>query len=39
MRTKKIPAIPVTPMPLAKANEALSNLQKGQLVGRAVLTP
>ena len=39
VRDKKIPAIPVTPMPLAKANEALTNLQKGQLVGRAVLTP
>jgi alcohol dehydrogenase/propanol-preferring alcohol dehydrogenase len=39
VRTKKVPAIPVTPMPLAKANEALTNLQKGQLVGRAVLTP
>ncbi|MBR0795835.1 alcohol dehydrogenase catalytic domain-containing protein [Bradyrhizobium jicamae] len=39
VREKKIPAIPVTPMPLAKANEALVNLQKGQLVGRAVLTP
>jgi alcohol dehydrogenase/propanol-preferring alcohol dehydrogenase len=26
-------------MPLAKANEALVDLQKGRLVGRAVLTP
>jgi alcohol dehydrogenase/propanol-preferring alcohol dehydrogenase len=26
-------------MPLAKANEALTDLQKGKLVGRAVLTP
>ena len=26
-------------MPLAKANEALVDLQKGKLVGRAVLTP
>jgi alcohol dehydrogenase/propanol-preferring alcohol dehydrogenase len=26
-------------MPLAKANEALIDLQKGRLVGRAVLTP
>jgi D-arabinose 1-dehydrogenase-like Zn-dependent alcohol dehydrogenase len=29
----------VTPMPLTKANEALVDLQKGRLVGRAVLTP
>ena len=39
VRTKKVPPIPVTPMPLAKANEALHDLQKGKLVGRAVLTP
>jgi alcohol dehydrogenase/propanol-preferring alcohol dehydrogenase len=39
VRAKKIPPIPVTPMPLAKANEALLDLQKGKLVGRAVLTP
>jgi alcohol dehydrogenase/propanol-preferring alcohol dehydrogenase len=39
VRTKKIGPIPVTPMPLAKANEALVDLQKGRLVGRAVLTP
>ena len=39
MRTKKIAPIPVTTMPLAKANEALIDLQKGRLVGRAVLTP
>ena len=31
--------IPVTTMPLAKANQALTDLQKGKLVGRAVLTP
>ena len=37
--TKKIAPIPVTTMPLAKANEALTDLQKGKLVGRAVLTP
>ena len=36
---KKIAPIPVTTMPLAKANEALTDLQKGKLVGRAVLTP
>jgi alcohol dehydrogenase/propanol-preferring alcohol dehydrogenase len=29
----------VTPMPLARANEALLDLQQGKLVGRAVLTP
>jgi alcohol dehydrogenase/propanol-preferring alcohol dehydrogenase len=39
VRAKKIGPIPVTPMPLAKANEALIDLQKGRLVGRAVLTP
>jgi alcohol dehydrogenase/propanol-preferring alcohol dehydrogenase len=39
VRTKKIAPIPVTPMPLAKANEALVDLQKGKLVGRAILTP
>ena len=39
VRAKKIPPIPVTTMPLAKANEALIDLQKGRLVGRAVLTP
>src|SRR6201994_1635915 len=39
VRAQNIPPIPVTPMPLAKANEALLDLQKGKLVGRAVLTP
>jgi D-arabinose 1-dehydrogenase-like Zn-dependent alcohol dehydrogenase len=39
VRTKKVAPIPVTPMPLAKANEALVDLQKGRLVGRAILTP
>ena len=39
VRSKKIAPIPVTPMPLTKANEALIDLQKGRLVGRAVLTP
>jgi len=39
VRSKKIAPIPVTTMPLAKANEALIDLQKGRLVGRAVLTP
>ena len=39
VRTKKIAPIPVTTMPLSKANEALSDLHKGRLVGRAVLTP
>jgi len=29
----------VTAMPLEKANDALLDLQKGKLVGRAVLTP
>ena len=39
VRAKKIPPIPVTTMPLAKANDALVDLQKGRLVGRAVLLP
>ena len=39
VRSRKIGPIPVTPMPLAKANEALIDLQKGRLVGRAILTP
>jgi D-arabinose 1-dehydrogenase-like Zn-dependent alcohol dehydrogenase len=39
VRTKKIAPIPVTTMPLAQANQALVDLQKGKLVGRAVLTP
>src|ERR1700732_634900 len=39
VRAKKVAPIPVTPMPLSKANDALVDLQKGRLVGRAVLTP
>src|SRR3954471_5479771 len=39
VRSKNIPPIPVTPMPLAHANQALVDLQRGNLVGRAVLTP
>jgi propanol-preferring alcohol dehydrogenase len=39
VRAKKIGPIPVTPMPLARANEALLDLKAGRLVGRAVLTP
>jgi alcohol dehydrogenase/propanol-preferring alcohol dehydrogenase len=39
VRTRKIAPIPVTPMPLAQANQALTDLQQGKLVGRAVLTP
>jgi len=39
VRNKMIAPIPVTTMPLSKANEALADLQKGKLVGRAVLTP
>src|SRR3954447_2505435 len=39
VRAKKIAPIPVTTMLLAKANDALVELQKGRLVGRAVLTP
>ncbi len=39
VRIGKIAPIPVTPMPLAKANQALTDLKDGKLVGRAVLTP
>jgi propanol-preferring alcohol dehydrogenase len=39
VRAKKIAPIPVTPMPFAKANDALNDLKHGKLVGRAVLTP
>jgi propanol-preferring alcohol dehydrogenase len=39
VRAKNVPPIPVTPLPLAKANDALVDLQQGKLVGRAVLTP
>jgi alcohol dehydrogenase/propanol-preferring alcohol dehydrogenase len=39
VRAKKIAPIPVTPMPLAQANQALMDLKGGKLVGRAVLTP
>jgi alcohol dehydrogenase/propanol-preferring alcohol dehydrogenase len=39
VRAKKIPPIPVTPLPFAKANQALTDLQKGKVVGRTVLTP
>ena len=39
VRTRKIAPIPVTPMPLAKANDALVSLKEGRLVGRAILTP
>ena len=39
VRTKKIAPIPVTTMPLTKADDALSALRSGKLIGRAVLTP
>src|SRR5246127_264795 len=39
VRTRKVPPIPVTPMPLSKANDALVQLQQGAVVGRTVLTP
>ena len=39
VRAKNIAPIPVTTLPLAKANEALVDLQKGKTVGRAVLVP
>jgi alcohol dehydrogenase/propanol-preferring alcohol dehydrogenase len=39
VRARKIAPIPVTSMPLAKANDALASLKEGRLVGRAILTP
>ena len=39
VRAKKIAPIPVTPMPLAKANDALISLKEGRQIGRAILTP
>ncbi|MGP9810013.1 alcohol dehydrogenase [Rhodopseudomonas sp. NSM] len=39
VRANKIAPIPVTPLPLPRANQALLDLQQGKLVGRAVLTP
>jgi len=39
VREKKIPPIPVTPRPLGDANAALTELQQGKLIGRAVLVP
>ncbi|MGA2993441.1 alcohol dehydrogenase [Bradyrhizobium sp.] len=39
VRAKKIAPIPVTPMPLAKANDALKSLKEGRQIGRAILTP
>ncbi|WP_375411903.1 alcohol dehydrogenase [uncultured Bradyrhizobium sp.] len=39
VRANRIAPIPVTLMPLAKANQALTDLKEGKVVGRAVLTP
>jgi len=39
VRSKRVPPIPVTTMPLSKANDALMQLREGALVGRAILTP
>ncbi|HAO40786.1 MAG TPA: alcohol dehydrogenase [Afipia sp.] len=39
VQEKKIAPIPVTRMPLTKADAALNDLKKGKLVGRAVLVP
>ena len=39
VREKKIPPIPVTRRPLGDANAALTELQQGKLIGRAVLVP
>lgn len=34
-----LPAIPVAEFPLAQANEALDRLERGEIIGRAVLRP
>ncbi len=39
VRRKGVPPIPMTRAPLASANEMLQRLRKGEVVGRAVLTP
>lgn len=39
VRTGKVAPIPVNRMPLSAANEALTRLRDGQVVGRTVLTP
>ena len=39
VRRKAVPPIPVTPRPLDQATDTLETLQRGELVGRAVLTP
>ena len=39
VRRKSVPPIPVTPRPLDQATDTLEKLQRGDLIGRAVLTP
>ncbi len=39
VREKGVPPIPVTRRPLHQASETLEDLRRGELVGRAVLTP
>ncbi|MGA0597897.1 alcohol dehydrogenase [Enterovirga sp. CN4-39] len=39
VRAGKVPPIPVTRMPLSAANDALTMLRDGKVVGRTVLTP
>jgi alcohol dehydrogenase, propanol-preferring len=39
VRRKAVAPIPVTRLPLAEASQALDDLRRGRLVGRAVLTP
>jgi propanol-preferring alcohol dehydrogenase len=39
VRGNKIAPIPITTRPLEQANQALTDLRAGQLIGRAVLTP
>jgi len=39
VRRRSVPPIPVTRRPLDQANQSLEDLRRGNLVGRAVLTP
>ena len=39
VRAGKVPPIPTTPRPLAEANAAVDDLERGRVVGRYVLKP
>ena len=39
VRSRRVPAIPTTCAPLDRVNELLDRLQRGEIIGRAVLTP